>query len=92
MSNCRGYRNNLPKKQWNLWFQIFAVFHLDQMLLYIGEDSMEFMLIGVLMGVEFDESALEDFYEVAHDRVVGLLLLASGKPRINRHLFIYIIS
>ena len=53
---------------------------------------MEFMLIGVLMGVEFDESALEDFYEVAHDRVVGLLLLASGKPRINRHLFIYIIS
>jgi hypothetical protein len=49
--------------------------HLD-----IGEDSVKFALICGLVSVEFDEPALKDLDEVADYGIVGLLLLASGKP------------
>jgi len=62
------------------------------MRLNIGENAMKFELISIFVGVEFDQSALQHLNQVGYYRIVGLLLLASGKPRIDRHLFYLILS
>lgn len=48
-----------------------------------GEDGVEFLLIGLLPNVEFDDPALEDGDEVEDEVVVGLLLLAGGEAGVD---------
>lgn len=90
IGNCRGYCNNLPEKSGDVGLKILAFLHFGQVLLDIGEDAMELRLVCLFACIEFDESALKHLNEVAHYGIVELLLLPSGEPRIDRHLFLFI--
>ena len=58
-------------------------------MLQVVQDAVEFGLICLLASVKFNYPALEDGDEVHYEAVVGLLLLAGGEARVDRH-FIYI--
>jgi len=59
------------------------------MRLYVCEYRVKFNFISFLPCIEFDQSALKHLYEVAYYRIIGLLLLSSGKPRINGHWVLF---
>jgi hypothetical protein len=69
--------------------EILALLHFGEVVLQTGEYAVELALVGLLPHVEFDDPSLEDSDEVQDERVVRLLLLAGGEPRVDRH-FIYI--
>lgn len=61
------------------------------MVMNVGEDCMELMLVGLLRSVEFDDSALKNVEEIKEKVIIGLLLVTSGKTGVYRHwLFLFI--
>ena len=74
-----------------LGFQVLAVLHFGKVVVQVGEDGMELVLVGLLGSIEFDDSALEDVDEVEEKTIIGLFLVPSGKTRVYRHDYFYFI-
>lgn len=56
--------DQLSKGVWEFGFEVFALFHFGEMALKGCEDCMELGLVCVFVGIEFDDSALEDGDEI----------------------------
>ena len=74
----------------HLGLEILIVLHPAEMVVEGGDDGMEFMLVGLLACIKFNNPPLQDLDEVEEQIVVGLLLLPGCEPRVYRHYYFYL--
>ena len=84
-----GQRDEFPEGVGDLGLEVLIILHFGEVMLQVEQDAVEFGLICLLASVKFNYPTLEDGDEVHYEAVVGLLLLAGGEARVDRH-FIYI--
>lgn len=69
-------------------FQVLALLHVPHLLVELGDEGDELLFVSAFVLVELDDPLLEDVEERLEAVVVGLLLEASGEPRVYRHLYL----
>lgn len=69
-----------------LGVKVLAFLHIAHLMMELDDKVGELVVVSGVILVELDDSLLEDVEERVDAVVVGLLLEASRKARVNRHI------
>jgi hypothetical protein len=67
------------------WLKVFTFFLMKQMIIQLIKDREEFIFVCRFFVVEFKDSFLQNENKITDRLIVDLLLMSSGKTRINWH-------